>query len=145
MSVLIVIDGIDVVKGEREVARSVCKRLDLSRRNASPERERRNDGPGKDYRPSRHDTALANMNIVEHRGVDADEAVVIDLRPVDDGTVTNGDTIANVRLGQAEGAMEDGTVLNVGVVANDYLAHVAPQDSGKPNGGAVADGDIAND
>ena len=85
------------------------------------------------------------MNIVEHRGVDADEAVVIDLRPVDDGTMTNGDTIADARFGQAEGAVENGTVLNVGVVANDYLAHVAPQDSGKPNGGAVADGDIAND
>jgi len=126
MSVLIVIDGIDVVTSEREVARSVCKRLDLSRRNASPKRKRRNDGPSKDYRPSRHDAALANVNVVEHRGVDADEAVVIDLRPVDDGTVTNGDTIANVRLGQAEGAVENGTVLNVGVVANDNLTHVAP-------------------
>jgi len=64
---------------------------------------------------------------------------------VDGGVVADGDPVAHDYRIEVALAVEDGAVLDVGVGADTDGVHVATQDGVHPHGGALTEGDVANE
>jgi hypothetical protein len=97
-----------------------------------------NQGVGAD------EALVANGCTIENGCAHADEDFVADGARVDYGGVANGDVVA-YDAGIVVGEVEDGVVLNVGVVTNDDAVDVAASNSVVPDAGMVAEGDVAED
>jgi len=71
---------------------------------------------------------------IENDGPHADEHLVFHGAGVDDGTMTNGDTISE-DAGMIIADMQHGAVLDIGLSAHDNAVDVTPEDTAKPNAG----------
>ena len=85
---------------------------------------------------------VADGCAIENSRAHADEGFVADGAGVDDGGVADSDVVAD-DAGIFIGKVEDGVVLNVGVVTDDDTVDVAASDGVVPDAGVVADGDVA--
>jgi len=97
------------------------------------------DGSGGD------DGASADAGSVEDDGADADEDVVFHDAAVDGGVVADGDSVADEDGVAIFHAVEHGAVLDVGAGADADLVDVAAEDGVHPDGGVLAEDDVADD
>ena len=86
----------------------------------------------------------ADAGPAEDRGLDADEALVLDGAGVDHGHVADGDVGAN-REGETGVDVEDAAVLDVGAGADVDGGQVGADDGVVPDAGVVGDADIADE
>ncbi len=91
----------------------------------------RDEGAGADDAPA------ADHGIVQDNRADADEAIVLHFGAVDYGAMADGDSLAD-RARNAGVGVEDGAVLDVGVVVDFYLVGVGADYGGGPDAGVFA-------
>ncbi len=98
-----------------------------------------NQGAGGD------DGAGSDDGAVQDDAAHADEAARFDGASVENDGVADGDVVANVDSVLVFHAVEDGVVLNVGVVADADLVHVAAENGVHPDAGVLAHYDISDE
>jgi len=91
------------------------------------------------------DGARSDDGAVEDDGAHADEAAGFDFAAVEDDVVAHGDVVANVDAILFFHAVENGVVLNVGVMADADLVDVAAEDGVHPDAGVLAENDVADE
>jgi hypothetical protein len=108
------------------------------------------EGAGRNFCELRYESVgaderlRADLSAVEDRRAHADEAFVADGAGVDNRAVADGDPITD-EAWKFIGEMQDGVVLNVGVMADDDAIDVAAQDGVIPDAGMIAEGNVAKD
>lgn len=90
------------------------------------------------------DRAGTYVYTVEQNRAHRDQAIVFDRRAVHDGAMTDGDTVSNVRR-DAIVNMNDGSILNVAVVADHDRVGVAANHRGGPHRDALSESHVAGD
>lgn len=108
------IDIRNVAAGQT-VTVGVRKLLHNLGRGAKYETARRDDRAFGHNSAGANNTSSADYCIVQDNRADANKAIVLDFGAVDDGAMADGYPLAN-RAGNSEVGVEDGAVLDVGVV-----------------------------
>src|SRR5205807_6540525 len=96
-------------------------------------------------RASRNNGAFADLRIVKHHGPHADETVVADVAAVQGYGVAHGDPVAQRDAILIAHAMQDGAILDVGVVANAYGEDITANHGVHPHAGVFANLHVADD
>jgi len=91
------------------------------------------------------DRAGSDDGAVQDDAAHADEAAGFDGASVENDGVADGDVVAYVDSVLLFHAVEDGVVLNVGVVADADLVDVATEDSVHPDAGVLAHYDVSDE
>ena len=86
----------------------------------------------------------ADVGAIEDGAVHADQAFIADATGVDDGAVADGGPVADF-AGVIVGEMDDGAVLNIGVMADLDEVDIAAEHGVVPHAGVGAERDIAHD
>lgn len=84
------------------------------------------------------------MNAIQENGSHRDEAVVFDYRPVDDGTMADGDALPDPG-GDSIIYVDDRPVLDVAVLPDLDRIGVAAHNGGRPNRDVPSEGDVPDD
>ncbi len=92
------------------------------------------------HRARGNDTAVAYHYVIQHYGVHADDAVVLDGRPMQDSAVPAGDIVSYMHR-----SVQDTAVLDAREIPHHDLAAVRPQDGVIPDAGVSADPHIADE
>ena len=85
---------------------------------------------------------IADNGAVEHGRTHANENFVADSTGVKDRAVADGHVIAE-NAGELIGEMQDGVILDVGMVADGDAINVSARDGVIPNTGVIAHGHVA--
>ena len=106
------------------------------------------DGACKHKGTGSHYTSCAYDGIIEDSGVHADKATVFDNGAVNNGIMSHGDIVTDSCYGGmrrviVEG-MDDGTILDIGTVADTDTVHIAAQYRTVPNTAIVPYFDITD-
>ena len=102
-------------------------------------------GAAQDHGAGCHDGTFAHHDIVHHHRTHADEGQVFDLGPVDGHIVADGDIVADFYGRFLIEGVQNGTVLDVDVVADADGIDVAAHHGVEPDGTAVAHHHVADD
>src|SRR6516164_2728941 len=126
----------------------LIRRLELAAkfsRGAHPERFGFDDGFLRDQRTGRDDRSRANACPVQDGGAHADQAAVFDNASVQRNRVADGDIFSDVDAVLLLHAVQNRTILHVGMGPNPDLMYVTAQDSVHPHAGVFAEPDVADD
>ena len=115
------------------------------RRNPGPESARRHDGVFRKDCPGGNDGTLADAAVIQDSDAHPDEDVVFDHAAVDCGVVADRDPVSDNDRIEVALAMEDGTVLNIGICPYTDGVDIATKDGIHPDRGVLAEDHISKD
>jgi len=121
--------------GISELAAELCG-------NPGPECARRHDGVFREDSSGGNDRPLTDAAVVEDCDAHPDEHIILDNAAVDCGVMADRDPVADGHRVEVALAMQDGTVLDVGVCPHADGVDVAAKDGVHPNRGVLAEFDI---
>src|SRR5262245_46992044 len=104
----------------------------------------RNDGPLQDYAADGHTAAPADFRAVHDNGTHADQAIVLDARPMDDRPVPQRDAVAE-RARKSLVGMQHAAVLHVRLPADAYRRRITADHCPEPDARRGADGHVTYD